>query len=184
MLERLKDRCVSALRRATGQRECGVQIKGWVKWELRGPDGQLKGQGEDHNLVTSQGDAFIASTLWQARVAPLGMKLGTASTAPSKGGAGSYIAAADYVAGSAQAFDATFPKQGGSPNIASFSVVYAAGTATNAALYRVAIVDNNTNAGEADATHTFAIAQLTNAPVNKGAADTLTVTWTITCTGA
>jgi hypothetical protein len=44
-------------------------------------------------------------------------------------------------------------------------------------------VDNTTDAGEADATHTFAISVFDGA-INKGASDTLAVTWNVTFLGA
>jgi hypothetical protein len=111
------------------------------------------------------------------------MKLGTATTEAAKSGAGSYIAAGDYVSGSAKALDDSTPKQGASANIAQFRRLWAAGEGTNADINRVAIVDNTTDAGEADATHTFAISVFDGA-INKGASDTLAVTWNVTFLGA
>lgn len=158
-------------------------LRGEVIAVLRGPDGKVKGRQVTHNLVTDQGDIFAKSAIYTAAYSTWGMKLGTASTAASKNGAGSFIAAGDYVSGSAKALDDSTPKQGASANICQFRRLWAAGEGTNATINRVAIVDNTTNAGEADATHTFAIAVFT-AQIAKGADDTLQVTWNATYLGA
>lgn len=162
-----------------------VGITGCVHVVLRGPDGEIKYEGSTHNIVTDKGDAKFASAAFGTAIGTFGMKLGTADTAPSKtyDNAGAYIAAADYVSGSAAAMVATYPKVGSSANIAQYQSTWAAGTAT-ATLNRVALVDNTTDAAESDGTHTWAIALLPDKPVTKGAADTLTVTWTITFLGA
>ncbi len=162
---------------------CG--LRGWVVAEVHGPDGKLKQHLETHNLVTEQGDFFAAKAIYSATYfgAGWGMKLGTATTAASKDGAGSYIAVGDYIAGSAQALDDSTPKAGGTDDDVVFRRLWADGEGTNATINRVAIVDNTTGAGEADATHTYAISVFGSA-INKGASDTLTVTWTITYLGA
>ncbi len=157
-------------------------IRGHVVAELRGPDGRLKCRREVHNLVTDVGDALfgglpVGGSNWTYR-----MKLGSASTAAAKNGAGSFVAVGDYVSGSAQAMDATWPKAGASANVAQFKRTYAAGEATGT-IRRVGLVDNATDAGEADATHTAAMAVFTG-DIDKGAGDTLTVTWDITFLGA
>ncbi len=163
-----------------------VTIRGRVEYVLRGPDGRFKARGVSHNLVTDVGDIYFAeAVLGTAAAPPAGMKLGTeGGVAAAKNGAGSFIPAGDYVDGSNKAFDVTWPKAGGAGNIVQYKRIYAAGEATNATLNRVSIVDNTTNAGEADASHTSAIALLDPKPVNKGASDTLTITWNITFLGA
>ena len=158
-----------------------VGLRGQVILELRGSDGNLKKRVVTHNLVTDQGDDFAKSAIYTAAYATWGMKLGTAATAVTKSGAGSFQAVADYVAGSALALDDATPKQGAAAGIVQFRRLYAAGQGT-ATIERVSIVNNTTNAGEADATGTFAIA-LTGTIV-KAAADTLTVTWNVTYLGA
>ena len=159
-----------------------VTVRGHVRAYLFGPDGVLKGTWEQHNLVTDIGDQCIAKQLYSSAAKPAGMKLGTATTPAAKNSTGSFIPAADYVAGSALALDSTFPKAGSGANVAQYQVTYGAGVAT-ATLGRVALVDNTTNAGEADATHTIAIAVFT-APIPKGSGDSLVVTWNITVLGA
>ncbi len=161
-----------------------MRFTGRVTVELRGADGEVKAYQQFHNLVTDIGDAYCAKKVTATSVTAMaGMKLGTATTTASKSGAGSFVATGDYVSGSAHALDATFPKLGASNNIAQFKVTWAAGEATASNINRVSIVNNTTNAGEADATGTMAAAVF-SAAINKGASDTLTVTWDITFLGA
>lgn len=161
----------------------GMRMRGVVVAELRDRNGRLKQRVVTRNLVTGQGDKFAAAAMYTAAYATWGMKLGTATTAAAKTGAGSYIAAGDYVAGSAKALDDSTPKAGASADITQFRRLWAAGEGTSATINRVAIVDNTTNAGEADATHTFAISVFAS-EINKTASDTLTVTWNVTFLGA
>ena len=160
----------------------GYQSK--VVWELRGADGGLKDRRETTNLVTDVGDEYCAACLYTPPTAMDSFKLGTATTAVAKNGAGSFVAAADYVDASAHECDEASPKAGATADIVTFIHTWAAGEATNATLNRIGLTDNSTNAGEADATHTMAIALLPDKPINKGAADTLKVTWNITFLGA
>ncbi len=160
-----------------------LKMRGEVIAELRDKHGNLKQRSVTHNIVTSQGDKFAAAAMYTAAYTGWGMKLGTATTAASKSGAGSYIATADYVSGSAKALDDGTPKAGATNDIVQFRRLWAAGEGTNSNINRVAITDNTTDAGEADATHTFAISVFSSA-INKGADDTLTVTWNVTFLGA
>ena len=158
-------------------------LRGVVVAELRDRIGNLKQREIVHNLVTDKGDDFAKSAIYTAAYTTWGIKLGTATTTPSKSGAGSYIGTGDYVSGSAKALDDSTPKQGASANIVQFRRLWAAAEGTSNDINRVAITDNTTDAGEADATHTFAIAKFASA-INKGADDTLTVTWNVTFLGA
>lgn len=161
----------------------GMGLRGEVHVELKGPDGKIKQEFTIHNLVTDVGDGIFAAAIYTAAYSGWGMKLGTATTAAAKNGAGSFIAVADYVSGSAKALDDSTPKQGASANIVQFRRLWAAGEATANNINRVGLVDNTTDAGEADATHTIATSVFP-AAINKAAADTLTVTWNITLLGA
>ena len=158
-------------------------LRGEVIAEVRDKHGNLKQRSVTHNIVTSQGDKFAAAAMYSAAYSGWGMKLGTATTPASKSGAGSYVATADYVSGSAKALDDNTPKAGATNDIVQFRRLWAAGEGTSSNINRVAIVDNTTDAGEADATHTFAISVFSGA-INKGADDTLTVTWNVTFLGA
>ena len=160
----------------------GCGIRGHIVAELRGPDGRIKQREEIHNLVTDVGDNYLASLAYGTAGWTYRMKTGSASTAASKNGAGSFCAVADYNSGSAHAMVATYPKVGASANICQWQVLWAAGENTNT-IRRVGIVDNATDAGEADATHTMSMGVFA-ADIVKAAADTLTVTWTVTFLGA
>jgi hypothetical protein len=160
-----------------------VKIRGKVVAELRDKWGRYKARRVTHNLVTGQGDKFAAKAIYTAAYSTWGMKLGTATTTASKTGAGSYIATGDYVSGSAKALDDSTPKAGATDDIVQFRRLWAAGEGTDTNINRVSICDNTTDAGEADAAHTYAISVFSGA-INKGASDTLTVTWNVTYLGA
>ncbi len=158
-------------------------IRGEVTIELFGPDGKLKSRDVTHNLVTANGDKYCAIKQYGAPTAMSAMKLGTATTAATKTGAGSYLAVADYISGSAHACDESSPKAGVSDDKVQYIHTWAAGEATNATINRVGIVDNTTDAGEAGETHTLAMAVCPTTR-NKAAADTFKVTWVLTFLGA
>lgn len=158
-------------------------LRGIVIAEVRDKDGKLKQREVTHNIVTDQGDDFAKSAIYTAAYTVWGMKLGTATTVASKSGAGSFIATADYVSGSAKALDDSTPKQGASSIICQFRRLWAAGEGTDSNINRVAITGNTSDAGEANADDTYAIAVFASS-INKGASDTLTVTWNVTYLGA
>ena len=135
-------------------------LRGEVIAELRGPDGKIKNRQVFHNLVTDVGDDFAAAAFYTAAYTGWGMKLG-----------------------SAKALDDSTPKAGATNDIVQFRRLWAAGEGTSATINRVSICDNITDAGEADADGTFAIAVFA-AQIAKGADDTLQVTWNVTYLGA
>jgi hypothetical protein len=166
-----------------------IRPRGIVTFEVRGPNGKLKDRRVIHNLITDVGDAYLAQLAYGTKIAAglNAMKLGTATTAVTKNGAGSFVAVADYISGSAHATDASSPKVGAAANVILWQHTWAAGEATNATINRVGLVGCVTSvddAGEADATRTWAIALLPDKPINKGASDTLLVTWNVTLLGA
>jgi len=182
MAKELFHKVLEFLAKMGGIRE-SVGTKSWVHAELRGPDGELKQEEWVHNLVTDNGDKYCAELLYSAPTAMNDMKLGTANTAAAKSGAGSFIPAGSYITGSAHATDDSSPKVGDTPDEVNFIHTWAAGEATDATINEVAIVDNTTDAGEADATTTLARAVFSS-NIEKQAADTLKVTWGITFLGA
>lgn len=159
-------------------------IKGVVVAELRGPDGELKGRCETHNLVTAVGDQYYAgraalSTGLPAQVT--GFKLGTGSTAVAKTGAGAALVT--YLAGSNKANDATFPTA--VAGVVTWKRTYAAGEATTASPITEVVLVTETIATDdtSTAAETISRALLTGIG-SKGASDTLTITWTHTILGA
>ena len=172
-------------RRQKGPRD-RTRIRGRLSYTLRGPDGRIKAQGANDNIVTDKGDELFASLSYTA--APtFNIKLGKATTAPSKtyNNAGAWIADADSENDAQRAMEATYPKVkagAGNENIVQYKSVYGAGVATET-WNRAALVDSNEN-NPTDGTLTYAIALLDPRPVAKGSDDTLEVLWEITFTGS
>ena len=158
-----------------------IELMGRVEYVLCDKDGKVKQQGVTHNLVTANGATYLAQLVYggTTKWATCGMKLGTSSTAASATGVNSYTAAGDYIAGTAQTLDLTYPKVGAAANIAQFKVTWTFGGAVSN-INSASIVDNTTNGAEAGETHTLARAVLTGIPINAILGDTLAITWTIT----
>lgn len=113
-----------------------------------------------------------------------GMRLGTGSTAVAKTGGGSFIGT--YTTGSSQALDATYP-QSSIPSTArriTYKVTWAAGTATASGLNEVTITHLQPITDTSGAAADTISRALLSPVVNKGAADTLAVTWNHDLLGA
>ena len=80
-----------------------IGIVGRFEWFQYGPEGEVKAHGVGENLVTTVGDNFIAARQYGTPTVMGNMKLGSAATAVTKTGAGSYVGTGDYVGGSAHA---------------------------------------------------------------------------------
>lgn len=141
-------------------------VKG--KWftVLYGADGEIKDQREGHNVVTTVGKEFLASFMQSAVVAAATftgryIAIGTNSTAEAAGDTAlgtevsRHTGTASYLSGQIYQVKATF----------------AAGSGTGA-IVEYGLVSSNT-AGTL-------IARDTEAAINKGASDTLTVTCQLT----
>lgn len=157
-----------------------IPVEGQVTWVLTGPDGEVKVRGTAHNLITQVGDQMYGERgagLAGAPAAPTGMKLGTGTTAVAETGAGAALVT--YLTNSHQAFTGTPASavQGTSRRI-TYTAAFAAGKATTASNISEAVIVNE---ALTDATSTAAntIARVLLTPAApKGAADTLTLTWT------
>ena len=126
--------------------------------------GEIKDQRELKNLVVTSGKTYIASRMAAASAAVMGwIGVGTSSTAPAVG---------DTALGTEVARVAT-TVSGGTPstNTVTYVSTFPAGTGTGA-LVEAGIFNSNTSGTMLSRT-TFAV-------VNKGAADEMTITWTIT----
>jgi hypothetical protein len=163
--------------------------------ELFDGDMMLKQAIPFTNLITDVGDCYyalksivgISPANATAPTAVNGMKLGTtSSTAPAKNGTGAALQA--YLSGSNVAFDSTFPAVvflgAGLGANAQYKTTWGAGVATSATIVEAVIVtDQATNAttaaGTAGSTLTapYTISRVTFTTVNKGASDTLAITW-------
>jgi len=112
-----------------------------------------------------------------------GMKLGTGSTAVAKNGAGAALVT--YQTGSQQAFDSTWPQSSSSSGRRiQYKTTYAAGTATANGLNEVVIVNENVFADATTAAANTISRALLSPVVNKGASDSLAITWNHTLLGA
>lgn len=147
-------------------------LKGHIKLELFDKDGNLKEKIEKHNTFTAVGDAHVADQLADTPgEAAMGyMSVGTGSTA---------FTTSSTVLNSEidrNALASGYPEQGAgaSDNDVVYKATWAAGDATGAiteaGIFNSSVVD----AGTLLAASTFSV-------INKGASDTLTITWTVTC---
>ena len=141
-----------------------VELRGHVLVELYGPDGELKETRETDNLVVDTGKAHIADQLSSSPggAAMSHMGIGTGSTSPVAGNTalGTEI---DRNALTSRT-DAT--------NVVTYVGNWAAGDGTNAAIAEAGIFN-------AASTGTM-LARATFTAINKGASDTLAITWTVT----
>jgi len=161
-------------------------ITGTVTWEVRDTDGNIKRHGESRNLVTQTGDQVYGERgagVAGALAAPVGMKLGTGSTAAAKTGAGAALVT--YLSGSNQVFDSTYPSSAlnGAARRITYKVTYAAGTATTATPITEVVLFNDANAN-ATSTAANTTSRSIISPGAKAAGDILTVTWTQDLTGS
>jgi len=139
-----------------------IKITGNLKVVLTGPDGQIKDAQEFKNLVVTNGKNFIASRMKDATATAMShMAAGTGSTAAAAGDTalgvevGRVALASTTVTTNSVAYVATFP----------------AGTATGA--ITEAGILNAASGGTLLCRTVFSV-------INKGAADTLGITWTVT----
>ncbi len=160
-------------------------LRGYGVLELRDETGELKHLAKFANVITNAGDLYYATR----GVALIGtpniaqptlvsrMKLGTATTAVNKS-AGTGIALGAYITGSHIVFDTTHPTTNNlGTNLgveAAYKTTWAAGTATNSAITE-AIVTNLVT--DAVGTAADTISRVVFGAVNKGASDSLAITW-------
>lgn len=180
----LRDAWQAAMEQASALGDSGG-LAGYGVVELIGADGRHKLLAPFTNLITDAGDLYyggkaivgIAPASPSAPTAVNGMKLGTGSTAVAKSGAGGALVT--YLTASNVAFDAMFPSTAnlgaGLGVNAVYKTTWAAGVATNAAITEVAIVNDQATNATTTAANTISRALITS--VNKGASDTLAITW-------
>lgn len=175
MTEQLVDQAVQ-----DGPPRDETAIKGTVVAQVFGPDGELKAEVVTENLITDTGDTYYASRgAGGAPVAPTGMRLGTGATAPSKNGPGAAIVT--YVAASNKALDANFPtsasRGAGLGARITWQATWGAGLATANGIAEVVLTNESPLTNVAGAAGNTLARALLNPTVNKGANDTLVVTW-------
>ena len=139
-----------------------IKVTGDLKIVVTGPDGKVKEEQEFKNLVVTTGKNFIASRMKDTTDAAMShMAIGTGTTAAAAGDttlgteAGRVALTSTTVTTNSVAYVATFP----------------AGTGTGA--ITEAGIFNASSSGTLLCRTVFSV-------INKGAADTLGITWTVT----
>lgn len=143
-----------------------LQLRGSLKLELFGPDGALKDLREIENLVVNVGLYHIADQLSdQGEGAMSHMAVGTDNTAAAAGNTtlGTELARV--------ALDSTTQGAGASADEVTYVATFAAGTGTGA-LVEAGIL-NAASAGVLLCRSVFSV-------INKGASDSLVITWVLT----
>ena len=146
-------------------------MKGHIKIELFDNDGNIKQIVEKDNTFMAVGDAHVADQLETGsdEVKMGWMAVGTSSVA---------FATSDTVLGSEidrNALNGSYPYQmsGAADNDVVYKANWAAGDATGALTEAGIFNSSVADAGIMLAASTFSV-------INKGASDTLTITWTVT----
>lgn len=166
-----------------------VKVTGRVHYDLYDEHWNLKKSGDAHNIVTTQGDRYFVNKLSAATQATISlMVLGTGTANVAK--ADTWVAGYYAGNGSAATGDGTCAPitNSGTPANLEYVGTFAAGYGSANSISRVLLTNMNPSAdgnGTPTGTSTYAIAHGTiNPSVNKGANDTLVVTWDITFLGA
>ena len=186
----IRDEVVLTLDRARGHDD-SVGIAGLVEVALLRP--RRKAAGLEiisleliRNLVTQVGDEYYGERAAGIASPPdqvTGMRLGTSTTAAAKTGAGAAIVA--HISGSNVAIDGGFPTSAlnGSSRRIQWKTTWAAGTATNSAITE-AVITNLTPIGTGAGAAADTISRVVFSAVDKGASDTLAITWSHDLLGA
>jgi hypothetical protein len=141
-----------------------IKITGDVKIDIIGADGAVKDSREIKNLVVTTGKTFIASRMVGTSANVMGwMELGTGTTAAAVGD----TALEATISGSRVALTSGTS----ATNVVTYVASFPAGTGTGAVTE--AGVFNAASAGTMLCRTVFSV-------VNKGAADAMSITWTIT----
>ena len=141
-----------------------IKMKGKLNIVLTGPDGKVKEQREVDNLVVTVGKNFIASRMKDATATAMThMEVGTSTQAAAVGDT-ALIAA---VASSRVTLTSTTVTTNSVAYVASFPAGTGTGALTEAGIF------NASSSGTLLCRTVFSV-------INKGAADTLGITWTVT----
>lgn len=141
-----------------------IKITGDVKIDIIGADGAVKDSREIKNLVVTTGKTFIASRMVGTSANVMGwMELGTGTTAAAVGDTALEAAISGSRVALTSGTSAT--------NVVTYVASFPAGTGTGAVTE--AGVFNAASAGTMLCRTVFSV-------VNKGAADAMSITWTIT----
>lgn len=139
-----------------------LEMIGRLKIEIFGEDGALKQVADVPNLVVNAGKGFIASRMTGTAAAVMShMAVGTSSTSPAGGDTalGAEVARVALTSGTTSGAIATY--------VASFPAGTGTGGLQEAGLF------NDSTTGTMLCRTTFSV-------INKGASDSMTITWTVT----
>jgi hypothetical protein len=138
-----------------------VKATGALQIKLYGPDGTLKQEQNVKNLVVTSGKGFIASRMVSTPTAMSHMAIGSGTVDPAVGDTtlGTELGRVTLTSSAAVAAVVTY--------IASFGAGVGTGAVTEAGIF------NASSAGTMLCRTEFAV-------VNKGADDSLSITWTVT----
>jgi hypothetical protein len=141
-----------------------IKITGDVRIDIIGSDGAVKDSREIKNLVVTTGKSYIASRMKDATATAMGyMELGTGTTAAAVGDTTLQAA----ISGSRVTLASTTVTANAIAYVASFPAGTGTGAVTEAGIFNAA------SAGTMLCRTVFSV-------VNKGAADAMSITWTIT----
>ena len=141
-----------------------IKMKGKLNVVLTGPDGAVKESREFDNLVVTVGKNFIASRMKDTTDTAMShMEVGTGSTAAAVGN----TALETPVASSRVSLTSTTVTTNSVAYVATFPAGTGTGALTEAGIF------NASSAGTLLCRTVFSV-------INKGAADTLGITWTVT----
>jgi hypothetical protein len=142
-----------------------IKVTGAVSIKIFGPDGVEKDSREIKNLVVSAGKTFIAASMLKTTsnspAAMTHMAVGTSGTTAAAGDTALGGELARVALGSATS----------ASNVVTYTAIFPAGTGTGA--LQEAGIFNASSAGTMLCRTTYSV-------VNKGAADAMSITWTIT----
>lgn len=144
-----------------------LNVTGKLRVAVHGPDGSLKDEFTTDNLVVNAGLNFIAARMVDAAIPSQmsHMDIGSNSAAPA---AGDTTLGTSLLGGTRVALTSSTP----SSNTVEYEATFGAGIGTGG-VEEAGIFNEGTTSGTMLCRTTFSV-------VNKGAADSMTITWTIT----
>ena len=141
-----------------------IKASGQVHLQVISPNGELKEERKIKNLVVDDGLDYIASRMKDATATAMShMEVGTGTTSPVAGD----TALETAIVGSRVALTSTTVTSNAIEYVGDFPAGTGTGAVTEAGIF------NASSAGTLLCRTTFAV-------VNKGASDTLKITWTVT----
>lgn len=187
LLEEVRDYGVETLAKRHADK-CGIHGSGVAQLWRPGKLGLVLAQEVFFdNLVTQVGDQYYGERAAGIASPPgqvTGMRLGTGSTAVAKTGAGAAIVT--YTTASQVAISGGFPTSSipGSARRIQWQALWGAGVATVSGLNEVVITNESPLTNVAGTAANTIARALLSPVVNKGASDTLTITWNHDLLGA